>query len=190
MNLPRLRHVASLFTLTAALTCAALPAQAVVLDGHIKLGGITNSGTLGLGGANLSLVIDQTPEGNYTGAFFIHEQGYLKLVTINTDEGSAWFVVKPGELISAQMLAAGSGAKPVPSGYNPKASLKGQSPIKVGNDFYLAGLTRTTYADYTVFGWVHIRKDIFGRFKLLDAAVAYDEPGLLAGTRLSAVPAP
>ncbi len=187
MNLPSIRRSASLFALASALSVA-VPAHAVVLDGHIQLSGLTNSTHQRPDGANFSLSIDQTPEGDWTGVWFIHQLGYIKEVTFNTDEGSLWFHVKPGELISAQMLAPGSTAKRIQLGYNPKIALKDQSPLKVGNDFYLAGLTRKTYTDYTVFGWVHIRKDIFGRFKLLDAAVAYDEPGLLAGTRLSAVP--
>jgi hypothetical protein len=193
MNLPSFRRSASLFALTSALTSAltvGFSAHAVVLDGHIQLSSITNSNYHRLDGANLSLSIDQTPEGDWTGVWFVHQLGYIKEVTYNTDEGSLWFLVKPGELISAEMVAPGSTAKRIQLGYNPKVALKNQSPLKVGNDFYLAGLTRKTYAEYTIFGWAHIRKDIFGRFKLLDSAVAYGEPGLLAGTRLSATPAP
>ncbi len=189
MNQLALRRSARLLALASTLACAALAAHAVVLDGHIRGGNTSPSNPQNVGG-NLALYIDQTPEGDYTGVWFIHEQGYIKETTFNTDEGSLWFLVKPGELISAQMLAPGSGAKPVQLGYNPKVALQKQSPLKVGNDFYLAGLTRKTYADYTIFGWVHIRKDIWGRFKLLDSAVAYGEQGILAGTRLSAVPAP
>ena len=67
----------------------------------------------------------------------------------------------------------------------------GGPAIKVGNDFYLAGRTRVGFDSqaYTVFGWVHLHKDFWGRIKVVDAAVAYGEAGILAGTRQAWAPA-
>jgi hypothetical protein len=183
-SLARLAKVASHATLGLALM-AASAAQAVVLDGHIKLSTATGNNTPVK--PNLQLTIDQTPEGNYTGATFLHQWGLLKLVSVNIDEGSSWYVVKKGALINASTSSA-TGAQSIPGLGN---STTTQGGVKVGNDFYLAGLTRTSYTTPpTVFGWVHLRKDIWGRFKIVDAAVAYDETGIVAGTRLTALPTP
>jgi hypothetical protein len=182
---PSLTTLARHATFAIALLGGASATQAVVLDGHITLSTVT--GASGSVKPNLKLNIDQTPEGNYTGVTFLHQWGLLKLVSVNIDEGSSWYVVKKGDLVNAS-TSGSTGAQSIPGLGN---STTTQGGVKVGNDFYLAGLTRTSYTTpATVFGWVHLRKDIWGRFKIVDAAVAYDETGIVAGTRLTALPAP
>ncbi len=183
-SLARLNLLARHATLGIALL-AATAAQAVVLDGHIYLNTISGSNTRVK--PNLKLAIDQNPDGNYTGATFLHQWGQIKQLSVNIDESSSWYVVKKGDLINAN-TSSSTGAQFIPWLGN---STTAQGGVKVGNDFYLAGLTRTSYTTPpTVFGWVHLRKDLFGRFKVVDAAVAYDETGIVVGTRLTALPTP
>jgi hypothetical protein len=132
---------------------------------------------------NLSLAIDQTPAGDYTGSFFRYDPlaGTLQFVTLNVDEGSTLFVTRPGQLINDQTIAN------LPAGDRLSYS---NNLVQVGSDFYVGGATEK-FTDpefqwndqhWTVFGWAHLRADASGQLQLVDSAVSFNEGGIVAGT--------
>lgn len=168
----------------AVFALAASPwAQAAVEPGHWT----SAFGDAGPGGINynLSVWVDQTPEGDYTGGFFTYEDGQLTGVTINVDEGSDWFLVTAGAAFSEAALAQGQfpfliGA----TDFGPTQT------VAVGNEFYLGARPKSGYgpSDVAGYGWGHFQV-IDGVPTLVGSAMAFNEAGIIVGT-MQAVPEP
>lgn len=172
-----LRHAAG-----AALLAFATQAHAVVEAGHWRS---NTSISPTLPEVNFSVYVDQTVGGDYTGTFLNYTAGQLKGITLNIDEGSALYIVKPGDVFTQ---ASSKLALAVPF----------STPMTVGSDFYLAAKTRSqsdpgfSWSDpefYVTFGWAHFKVDGLGKLQLLDSAMAFREGGIVVGT-LQAVPEP
>ena len=163
---------------TAALSLTHLSAHALIEAGHWSL---SQYATTSLGD-NLSVNIDQTPGGDYTGTFFNYNasNGMLTFVTLNIDEGSTVWLARAGDVIDAS--------------FRPSTS----TSVFVGKDFYLGGATSsmtdpgfTWGGPRTSFGWAHITADSSGKLTLVDSAMAFREPaGIVVGTLTSPVPEP
>lgn len=169
-----------------ALTLALITPQAahaVVEAGHWSSNTNTSSS---LPEVNFSVYVDQTVGGDYTGTFLNYTAGKLKGITLNIDEGSALYIVKPGDVFTQ---ASSKLALAVPFS---------ALPATVGSDFYLAAKTRSqsdpgfNWSDpefYVTFGWAHFKVDGLGKLQLLDSAMAFREGGIVVGS-LQAVPEP
>jgi hypothetical protein len=168
--------------LTAALALMLMQgsAQASVESGHWRVASQSTSNALGY---NLSVLMDQTPDGDFTGTFLNHDAnaGTLKFITYNTDEGSTLFITRPGQLINDDTLI----------NLPPQDRLSFSANLaKVGSDFYLGGATEKyndpgfQYNDqhWTVFGWVHLKVDTNGKLQVLDSAMSFNEGGIVAGS--------
>lgn len=164
---------------TLALAAAHLSAHAVVEAGHWRFTQ-DPAGQFG----NLSVLVDQTVGGDFTGTFFNYDAqtGVLSYQTRNIDEGAEVWVTQAGAVID--------------NGFQPTLA-QGTSAV-VGTDFYLGAATSSAtdpgfswanLSNRTSFGWAHFRADSSGKLTLVDSAMAFREPGIVVGT-LSAVPEP
>lgn len=171
----------------SALLTAHVAAHAVVSFGHWA---VANAPSGTLPDFNLTITLDQTIGGDYTSSFWKYDAqaGTLRFVTLNADEGSVLFLVKPGEVVSQAMVNA------------PGIHSLGDSSaaVLVGKDFYLGaatsslsdpGVTWSNYQQRTSFGWAHFQAQADGSLKILDSAMAFREAGIVVGT-LQAVPEP
>lgn len=138
----------------------------------------------------VSIWVDQTIGGDYTGSFLMHDAAAntLTFLTRNVDEGSELFLVNPGDVLSSDTIAS----------LPPSARLTWGGAQTVGEDFYLGVRTGSgtdpgfDWADLTTrttFGWAHFREDASGRLFIVDSAMAFREPGIVVGT-VQAVPEP
>jgi hypothetical protein len=168
----------------SALLATSLSAMAVVESGHwsVSMVGLNAS-------SNVTIRVDQTVDGDYTGTFLDYSAstGMLRFVTLNLDEGSSLYLVKPGEVVSQTMVDA-------PGAH----SLGGPTGAYVGKDFYLGAATSSmtdpgfSWADLhskTTFGWAHFKADASGKLTIIDSAMAFREGGIIVGTT-TAVPEP
>lgn len=162
---------------TAALSLSTVCAHAIVEAGHWSVASTVNWGNVGIS-------VDQTPAGDYTGTFLNHDAkaGTLQFVTLNVDEGSQLFYVRPGDNMSLANL--------------PNLSSLSSQPLKVGQDFYLGASTRSysdpgfSYNTWTSFGWAHFQVNSQGALQIVDSAMAFREPGIIVGTLQTTVPEP
>lgn len=117
----------------------------------------------------VSIWVDQTIGGDYTGSFLMHDAATntLTFLTRNVDEGSELFLVNLGDVLSSDTIAS---LPPSGNGTDP--------------GFDWADLTTRT-----TFGWAHFREDASGRLFIVDSAMALREPGIVVGT-VQAVPEP
>lgn len=155
-------------------------ANATVESGHWR---VLNQGFGNNLGDNLTILVDQTPGGDYTGTFLKYDAtaGTLAFVTYNTDEGSTLFVTRPGQVINDDALIK------LPA----QDALSFSSNVAhVGTDFYLAAATEK-FSDpgfqfndthWTVFGWAHLKADANGKLQLIDSAMSFNEGGIVTGT--------
>lgn len=156
----------------------------VVEPGHWTSSSYTNDWPPG---SNFAVLVDQTPDGDYTGVFMQYGSGLLTGITYNLDEGADLFVVQPGtEFSTASIAALGQPFVYGPSSYESGWSRGVQLPV--GTDFYLGARTRTSYDEFTVFGWAHFVVDAQGAPRIVDSAMAFDSSGIVVGT-LDAIPA-
>ena len=176
-----IRHSYRTWGVAAIGAACSLSAHAVVESGHWY----ATQGPNGAYGTNLSISVDQTVSGDYTGSFFNYDslQGTLTFVTLNVDEGSVLAVARPGNVANNDFFAGTRWA----------------GPVQVGQDFYLAaatsslsdpGVTWSNYNTRTSFGWAHFRTDSTGKLTIVDSAMAFREPGIIVGTLVTAVPEP
>lgn len=168
--------------LAGALACSGTAHALLVEPGHWT----SSFGEDDLG-INFAVRVDQTPGGDFTGVFMEYANGRLTGITYNTDQGADLFVVQAGTEFSAASIATG-GQSFI---YGPSGSANGWPAgvqLPVGTDFYLGARTRTTYEDFTVFGWAHIVVDGQGTPRIVDSAMAFDASGIVVGT-LTAIPA-
>lgn len=170
--------------LAGALTWAG-GAQALLVESGHWTSGFSN--VTDPSGVNFEIDVDQTPGGDHTGVFMYYGSGRLTGITYNIDQGADLFVVQSGtEFSTASIAAGGPSFVAGPSGYESGWSAGVQLPV--GTDFYLGARTRTTYEDFTVFGWAHIVVDAQGVPQIVDSAMAFDADGIVVGT-LTAIPA-
>jgi len=172
-------------TLGALALALTAQAHAVVEAGHWQSNTTTSPTRPEI---NFSITVDQTVGGDYTGTFLNYTAGQLKGITLNVDEGSALYIVKPGDVFTQ---ASSKLAQAVPFG---------TTAATVGTDFYLAAKTRSfsdpgfSWTDpefYVTFGWAHFKVDASGLPKLVDSAMAFREGGIVVGTlQAVAVPEP
>jgi PEP-CTERM motif len=179
-TLPRLAIASSMLV-------AQLAAHATVSAGHWRAAA---GNTIPQLDDNLSIVIDQTIDGDFTGTFWNYnaQAGTLRFVTSNIDEGSTLFLVKPGDVVSQAMVDA--------PGVNGLGN--GEDAVVVGREFYLGaatsslsdpGVTWENVQQRTSFGWAHFQAQADGSLKILGSAMAFREAGIVVGT-LQAVPEP
>lgn len=184
---------ASFGRFTTPLLCAALlaagatSAHAVVEPGHWL---VNHRPDIAIGGpyeSNLAITVHQTVAGDGTGSFLAYSKsGSLRFVTLNVDEGSELFLVKPGDLLTRDTVRQ-----------LPSLSLLDADPVNVGKDFYLGVGTRSATdpgfswepGTWTSWGWAHLKQDASGKLVLVDSAMAFREGGIVVGT-LQAVPEP
>lgn len=132
---------------------------------------------------NLGIIVDQTPDGDYTGTFLNYDAkaGSLSFVTYNTDEGSTLFVTRPGQFINDQTVINLPASDRVSFSSN---------VAQVGTDFYL-GVATEKFSDpgfqfndqqWTVFGWAHFKADAQGKLQIVDSAMSFNEGGIVAGS--------
>lgn len=156
------------------------PAQAAVESGHWE---VINQNVGYAFDHNLGILVDQTPDGDYTGTFLNYDAqaGSLSFVTYNTDEGSTLFVTRPGQFINDQTLINLPASDRVSFSSN---------VAQVGTDFYL-GVATEKYTDpgfryddqhWTVFGWAHFKADAQGKLQIIDSAMSFKEGGIVAGS--------
>lgn len=168
-------------------TLASLPAHALVESGHWRISTDDSGFYTPNGEQDVSIWVDQTPAGDYTGTFLAHDPtaNTLTYLTHNVDEGSQMFLVQPGEAFTAASIA------------NMPASAAMWNPTQVGEDFYL-GVRTGSQSDpgfvwgpegYTTFGWAHLREGADGKLYIVDSAMAFRDGGIVVGT-LQAVPEP
>lgn len=180
---------------TLALTLGAAQAHAVVEAGHWQVRSISGSSS------NLSVTVDQTVGGDFTGVLMNYASGVLTGLSFNADEGMDIFVVKPGQTLSNATL--GSGQMPFIGGPSAANGAFTISTPNVGRDFYLGVRTRS-FSDpgfqdavdagqlgsfFTSFGWAHVQVDAFGFASVAGSAMAFREGGIVVGT-LQPVPEP
>lgn len=179
-TLPRLAIASSMLV-------AQLAAHATVSAGHWSASAGNAFPGLDI---NLSIRIDQTIDGDFTGTFWNYnaQAGTLRYVTTNIDEGSTLFLVKPGDVVSQAMVDA--------PGVNDLGN--GEAAVVVGREFYLGaatsslsdpGVTWGNIEQRTSFGWALFQAQADGSLKILDSAMAFREAGIVVGT-LQAVPEP
>ena len=182
-----MRKALSFAVLAAAITLTTTPAYAQVESGHWKVFNYKDKAPPNGLGDNTTISIDQTPAGDYTGTFLKYNPwaATLQFITLNTDEGSTLYLVKPGDIISNATKAHLTSFS--------QASLK---TLKVGWDFYLAVAT-TSFSDpgfswqnlshSTSFGWAHFKMNWLGKLTIVDSAMAFRETGIVVG-KLQAAP--
>lgn len=179
-TLPRLAIASSMLV-------AQLAAHATVSAGHWSASAGNAFPGLDI---NLSIRIDQTIDGDFTGTFWNYnaQAGTLRYVTTNIDEGSTLFLVKPGDVVSQAMVDA--------PGVNDLGN--GEAAVVVGREFYLGaatsslsdpGVTWGNIEQRTSFGWALFQAQADGSLKILDSAMAFREAGIVVAT-LQAVPEP
>lgn len=168
-------------------TLAGLPAHALVESGHWRISTDDSGSYTPIGVQFVSIWVDQTPDGDFTGSFLDHDPtaNTLTYLTNNVDEGSQIFLVQSGEVFTAASIAT------MP------ASAAMMTPTQVGEDFYL-GVRTGSQSDpgfvwgpegYTTFGWAHFREGSDGKLYIVDSAMAFREGGIVVGT-MQAVPEP
>lgn len=176
---PLLRALAS----AALALLASTQAQAVVEAGHWSL---TNGSAMD--NTNLTITVDQTAAGDYTGTFLQHDAQAqtLQFVSMNVDEGSQLFLTQAGAALTNDSISA-----------LPLAAFM-VSPTVVGSDFYLGARTRSmsdpgfSWSNpdfYVTFGWAHVQRDAQGNLHIVDSAMGFRESGIVVGTT-QAVPEP
>ncbi len=160
----------------------ALPVHAVVEKGHWTVFHDASG--------EVSIRVDQTIGGDYTGSFLMHDAAAntLTFLTYNVDEGSELFLVHPGDVLSSDTIAS----------LPPSARLTWGGTQTVGEDFYLGVRTGSgtdpgfDWADLTTrttFGWAHFQENASGQLVIVDSAMAFRESGIVVGT-VQAVPEP
>jgi hypothetical protein len=192
MNMSAHPRLAS--AMAAALLVSSMSAHAVVESGHWQ---VTNPSPASDLGSNLTVRIDQTVDGDFTGTFWRYEAatGSIRYLQANADESSVLYLVKPGEVVGQPMVSApGAHSLGGEAGLGPTWG----PSVQVGKDFYLGAATSSTsdpgfsWANLdqrTSFGWAHFQAQADGTLALLDSAMAFREAGIVVGT-LQAVPEP
>jgi hypothetical protein len=181
-----MKSVARLAVLASA-ALYAISGHATVEAGHWTL---TNTPTQP-NGSNVTINLDQTIGGDYTGSFLTYTAttGTLRVVTINLDEGSQLFLAKAGTVFTNATATTPS---------FPSLMTASTSPVQVGKDFYIAGRTRSmtdpgfSWAQtdfYDSFGWAHVKVNAQGQLQILESAMAFRENGIVVGTT-QAIPEP
>lgn len=177
------RHALRAFAL-ALPSMIALPAHAVVERGHWSV-------STGYSAPDdLSIRVNQTIAGDYTGSFFIHDAAAntLTFLTLNADEGSELFLVNAGDILSSDTIAN------LPT----SSRLTWGGVQTVGEDFYVGvrtgsgtdpGFKWDDLTTRTTFGWAHFRENASGQLFIVDSAMAFRESGIVVGT-VQAVPEP
>jgi len=111
---------------------------------------------------------------DYTGMFFDYDSNNSTIAFENmtVDEGSEWFFVSNGDVISKDLLDSGAY---VP--FNQR-----NIPVVVPNHFYLAGKTYMyEHPDADVYGWIEFLQTPTG-LEMRDNAAAYGAASLATGS--------
>jgi hypothetical protein len=173
-----------------------LQAQTVVQNSNLQL----EVGPFGIFDGNVVFNVWQDlNKTDFTRAGFFYDGENLTPDEINLDEGTDWYLVKPGDTFSKSTIAAGK---------FPFFQFFGNPPhdsIPVGyQDFYLGVATQACLLCHlpnippnpgrTVFGWVHVRPipapaPFYVGLEMVENVMSYDSLGIIVGTT-RAIPEP
>ncbi len=146
-----------------------LAGQTVVVNDNIEF--VPDSSSFG---ASHRGTVIQDLFGDFTSVWFDYDGSSLTAVASNTDEGSDWYVVEPGDVFG-----------PVTIARNDFPSIIGVPVFAGTEEFYLGVSTGTIDCSNPscrdVFGWVRLR-NVFGQLEMVENAVAYNSLGIIVGT--------
>lgn len=181
----------SLATIAVCIFVSQVEAQTVVQNSNVQFG---SSIPGNFHGSNYEFLLCQDAAAiDYTGAFFKYANPTIQLVDLLLDEGTDWYVVRPGDVFGPSQIQAGAFAKVfevrLPWVFPQPAADVGSS------DFWLGVATSRggAFKSRTAFGWVHMRPTIpfpgFNELVMVENVMSYDSGGIIVGTTTT-VPEP
>ncbi len=168
-------------TIACFVSASSLHAATVITDDNLSWGpGSITSPFPGVPDANYAATIFQDAAAtDPTSAWFHYDLTTIRGINENIDEGSAWYVVSPGDVFSKQSIENGFFDPLISFGpvFHPAVA------VGFGQDIYLGVNSGQGFGpdDRNVFGWVLLRP-ISGVLTMVENVMSYDSPGIVIGT--------
>ncbi len=139
----------------------------------------------GLGDSNYLATVIQDLQGDFTQVWFDYDGENLRVIEINVDEGSDWYLVQSADEFIFENIKAGE--FPVVIDIADPSPIPGRSVFVGSGEFYLGVRTGPDGAfepeQRNVFGWIHLRNTPDG-LETVANVMSYDSPGIIVGTTM------
>jgi hypothetical protein len=170
--------IAVLTSLVCYTAASNLGAQTVIQNSNLLLG----PGSFG--GENYTLTVYQNAAAtDPTSVFGIYNRPTIQVTNTNIDEGSDWYVVRPGDRFDAAHIQAGAFTRLIEVPNTPGAPLFYPAANVGQSDFWLGVATgKALFGPRTVFGWLQLRPLSNTQLMMVENVVSYDSPGIIVGT--------